>query len=75
MQYFSKYIVLICVILYILIAVEDSVVLDGILSYWAVVTMLLVSSAVLLPLVLLLYQLMGFHAMLGMILTYFTYFT
>jgi uncharacterized membrane protein YjdF len=64
-----------CDFIYFDIAVEDSVVLDGILSYWAVVTMLLVSSAVLLPLVLLLYQLMGFHAMLGMILTYFTYFT
>ena len=64
-----------CDFIYFDIAVEDSVVLDGILSYWAVVTMLLVSSAVLLPLVLLLYQLMGFHAMLGMILIYFTYFT
>lgn len=44
--------------------IENSSVLDGVVDYWTVVTMLIVSGAVLLPLVLLLYQLIGFHAML-----------
>mmetsp|Transcript_26202 Transcript_26202/g.44181 ORF Transcript_26202/g.44181 Transcript_26202/m.44181 type:complete len:375 (-) Transcript_26202:163-1287(-) len=44
--------------------IEDSSVLDGVVDYWTVVSMLLVSGAILLPLVLLLYQLIGFHAML-----------
>lgn len=46
--------------------VEDSFLLDGILDYWVVVSLLIVSAVVLLPLVALLYQLMGFHAMLGL---------
>lgn len=45
--------------------VDDAFSLNGILNYWAVVSLLIVSMAVLLPLVLLLYQLIGFHAMLG----------
>ena len=47
--------------------VEDAVQLDGILDYWTVVSLLIVSIAALSPLVALLYQLMGFHAMLGML--------
>jgi hypothetical protein len=45
--------------------VENAVFLDGILDYWVATSLLIVSIAVLLPLVLLLYQLIGFHAMLG----------
>lgn len=58
----------ICISYYVCVCVvvEDVVFLDGILNYWVVVSLLIVSMAVLLPLVALLYQLIGFHAMLGM---------
>ena len=47
------------------LSVRDTVYLDGVLDYWTVVSLLIVSLAALSPLVALLYQLMGFHAMLG----------
>jgi hypothetical protein len=45
--------------------VSDSSLLDGVLGKWAVVALLFVSLAALLPLVALVFQLGGFHAMLG----------
>ena len=54
-------------------AVSECTLLDGVLNRWTAVGLLFVSASILVPLVALVFQLGGFHSMLGQCTTCITY--